>query len=107
MIVKMRSKSVDLRGVVASVFAKEKIVKTKRVVYRVGWSKKWSLWQLLEGKAPMLRDPAKVTVVGYGRRSARLRWKERGEPSQLVVHKKDGKVEYEHTYGRDPRRSRG
>ena len=32
----------------------------------------------------------------------------RGEqPSQVKVHKKDGNMEYESTYGEDPRSSRG
>ena len=28
-------------------------------------------------------------------------------PSQLIVHKQDGRIQYEHTYENDPRRTKG
>lgn len=30
-----------------------------------------------------------------------------GQPTQLVVHGMNGRIQYEHTYGADPKRHRG
>jgi len=62
----------------------------------------------------MLRDSAgtsqpmttKAAAVSAGREAARAH-RAAGGLAQLVVRRADGRVHYEHTYGKDPRRRRG
>lgn len=49
----------------------------------------------------------KRTAVAAGRRWARRSWERHGMLAQLVVHGRDGKIQFEHTYGRDPRGTKG
>jgi|RhiMetdeSRZDD1v2_1073273.scaffolds.fasta_scaffold287645_2 hypothetical protein len=77
---------------------------TRRKVYHVSFDEKEEGWVLkLEGgrrvggpyasKAEALADAKQgVQAVALG---------------QIVVHGRDGKIQTEHTYGRDPRRHRG
>lgn len=48
----------------------------------------------------------KLAAVLLGRKLARLEWKQ-GRLSQLVVHGKNGRIQFEWTYGADPERSKG
>ena len=76
----------------------------KRLVLRVGpWKGKWRITGI--GKAPILFD-TKSSAVQF----ARERCKESraaGGLAQMVVHRANGLIHYESTYGADPRRSRG
>jgi hypothetical protein len=49
----------------------------------------------------------KEYALTESRRYARVRWLKHGELGQLVVHGKDGRIRFEATYGRDPRRYKG
>lgn len=80
---------------------------SRRVVYRVkpsgaGW--RLTLPERGGGSRFFFR---KTDAVAKARFFARARWEERVEPAQLVVHKRNGRVQYERTYGRDPRRHVG
>ena len=80
--------------------------KGKRIVYRVrldrhGW---WVL--VLKGTA-LATNVRKTHAVDFGRRLARHAWQKDGCLAQLVVHGRNGRVQFENTYGRDPRRRLG
>ena len=48
----------------------------------------------------------KYLAVALGRAMARAKWRAL-IPAQLVIHKRNGRIQTEHTYGNDPRRSKG
>lgn len=50
--------------------------------------------------------PKKMDALAVGRSIAQQIWRE-GGLAQVVVHGKDGKIQKEWTYGRDPRRFPG
>ena len=83
----------------------------KRVVYRVlpdaehGWrvERDGALWR----NALVGWGSKKETLLLIARREARHVWEQHGIHTQLVVHKKNGQIQTEHTYGADPRRSKG
>ena len=50
-------------------------------------TKKWVVWR-----------------AAYWRRCA---WEDEGELSQLIIYKRNGQIQSERSYGRDPRRSKG
>lgn len=71
-----------------------------RAIYRVlpdagGWK--------LVGPTRRQHFTRKADAVWYGRLAARTRWL-KGQPAQLIVHGRDGKIQTEHTYGSDPER---
>jgi hypothetical protein len=56
----------------------------------------WKLNQ--EGSSMSLfSHPTKSVVVDKGRQVAQA-----NHPSQLIIHTQDGRIETEHTYGKDP-----
>ena len=57
------------------------------------------------GSAPLKFD-TKSSAVSFARRRCREQ-KEAGGLAQLVVHKMDGKIHYENTYGKDPKKYKG
>jgi hypothetical protein len=76
-------------------------MKVKRSVYRLKWVRE--RWVLCDSKGITINMWAtKNHALGNARRYVRQL-----PPSQLIVHKKNGKFEYEHTYGADPERSKG
>ena len=79
----------------------------KRIVFRLRWGKGNKLWMLLRGKEIVQESKTKVEALKAGVAMARdLRYSE-GTPSQLVVHGKDGKIQFERTYGKDPEKHKG
>jgi hypothetical protein len=82
-------------------------MKLKRLVYRVQWRKATGRWTVSTGRFTLCRSSQKAFCVAWGRLVARRTWVKRRHPSQLVVYGKDGRVQYENTYGRDPRRFAG
>lgn len=74
----------------------------KRNRYHILYKKdEWILKK--EGKREPLKSfRTKKEAEDYGRKIAR-----KEEPSQLILHKKDGKIEKEYTYGQDPRKYKG
>lgn len=85
-------------------------MKTKREVIRVkykgargaGGTKPWTV---RTGTGSWF-FATKREAVAHGRDIARRRYRN-GRLVQLVIHKRDGRFQTEHTYGRDPKRSKG
>lgn len=79
----------------------------KRVVYRVQWRD--GAWHFGHdhGDDRDMWHTRKKLVVSAARRHARGLWKEHRVGTQLFIHGKDGLIQTEHTYGADPRRSKG
>lgn len=79
------------------------MAKKKRKVYQVQWRSGLRRWSLsnTDPKRLYLR---KVDAIRGGRFKCRMK---RNQPAQLVIHKKNGRIQTEHTYGNDPRRSKG
>lgn len=79
--------------------------KQKRLVFRVRWNKDLRQWELCNSNG-VTTDAytLKRGMVQTARAHVKQYWKEDGQLAQLVVHKKDGKIELEATYGKDPRR---
>lgn len=79
----------------------------KRAVYHIVWSSRFKCWRVKLGSSY-------VSVLVYGKakplliRAVKALAKE-NEPSQVVIHKQNGKIQIEYTYPRetDPRRFRG
>jgi len=44
--------------------------------------------------------------VWWARNEARKDWK-RGQLAQVVIYKQNGRIQTEHTFGRDPKRRKG
>jgi len=74
----------------------------KRRQYHVTADKKGG-WKVTEtGQPDVYHFETKPPAVEKGMQLAR-----RHKPSQLLIHKKDGKIQEERTYGNDPRSSKG
>ncbi len=71
-----------------------------RKVYRVVPSTGW--WQVQHEGATLSTHRLKDEAITAGRKVALD-----NQPSQLVVHRADGTIEFEWTYGRDPFPPRG
>lgn len=76
--------------------------KTKRVVYHVvpgpnGW-----LVKKEKNKNPSAKAEKKTEAVAKAKELAK-----KAKLGQVIVHKKDGKIQTEYTYGEDPRTSKG
>jgi len=85
----------------------------KRVIYRVMYNAKRKQWDVYVGKRRIPRSPGypwvgftKAEAVRRAREYARQEFDD-GFLSQLVVHGRDGRIQTEHTYGRDPKRTPG
>ncbi len=72
-----------------------------RVVYHVVPNSSGERWVVSQEKAEFRREfDTKEEAVEFAKERAR-----KEELGQVKVHKKDGNMEYESTYGEDPRRS--
>lgn len=83
----------------------------KRIVYHITFDRLLSLWNLKKAGTPgiLMTSPYKKMLIKDGRLTARNEWVTFQNLSQLVVHGKDGKVNFENTYPRasDPKRYKG
>jgi hypothetical protein len=80
---------------------------TKRRVYRVQWERKSREWTLRwpeRHHASRAFFSVQRDAIQEGRVVARAEWADGGTPAQLVVHGKSGKILWEASYGRDPKR---
>ena len=75
---------------------------TKRKVYHLLWSA--GRWQLRLGRHVISRDGIKYRLLRFARTYVGSM---ANRPSQLIVRTRDGKFQFEHTYGADPRRYKG
>ena len=71
----------------------------KRKVIHVVFSKNEGNWQLRGGDGSF---STKTKAVAAGKKQARA-----GGNGQLIIHRKTGGIQNEHTYGSDPRRTKG
>jgi hypothetical protein len=72
-----------------------------RVVYHVVPNSSGEKWVVSQERAEFRREfETKDEAVDFAKERAR-----KEELGQVKVHKKDGNMEYESTYGDDPRRS--
>jgi hypothetical protein len=78
--------------------------KPTRVIWRVQFVA--GRWRVLRGKRTDATHATKASAVHYARAEARQHHAG-GGLAQVVVHGKDGAIQTEHTYGADPRRSKG
>lgn len=73
----------------------------ERVVYHVVPNSSGEKWVVSQERAEFRREfETKDEAVDFAKERAR-----KEELGQVKVHKKDGNMEYESTYGDDPRRS--
>ena len=75
---------------------------TNRTVYHVVPNSSADAWVISRENDDTFREqyPTKEDAVTAAKERARGE-----EPSQVKVHRSDGNMEYESTYGEDPRRS--
>lgn len=81
------------------------MAKTKRIVVRV--RPQADGWWFRDPRGVVHRYHRKRFAVFAARLWARREWEAFGRPSQLVVHNKNSRIAFEHTYGADPRRRKG
>ena len=75
----------------------------ERKVYHVVPNSSAERWVVSQEKAEFRREfDTKEEAVEFAKERA-----QQAELGQVKVHKKDGNMEYESTYGEDPRRSPG
>lgn len=80
----------------------------QRIRLTVRWRSADEMW-IVTRAAPrfiLLASTTKRDAVAFARREGRSVWKTEG-PAQVVVFTKRGRIAYEATYGRDPRRFPG
>lgn len=77
---------------------------SNRTVYHVTPNSDLSKWLVVREKDDSFRE--EHDTKDEAERAAKERARKE-QPSQVKVHKKDGNMEYESTYGDDPRNSRG
>ena len=81
----------------------EETMKTKRVVYEVGWDKWCEAWVVTRrGKRGRTLYETKEKAIKAARLCANL-----DLLSQVVIKGKNGRIQTEYTYGKDPRRYKG
>ena len=80
----------------------------KRIVYRIKYNKReacpWEIKWPHSGLTAGYSTQAEVVAFAVSR--ARADWRA-GQPAQVVLHGKDGRIRWERTYGRDPKRRKG
>jgi hypothetical protein len=71
-----------------------------RVIYRV--APNGAIWTVKRDGALQSNHDTKVPAVEAGSSGARREWEVYNRPSQCVIHRADGTIEKEWTYGNDP-----
>ena len=82
--------------------------KAKRIVVRVQYRKAQDMWAV---KRPGVRGDGfyvyKADAVTTAAWECDYTWRNSGVKTQLVIYRKDGKIQSERTYGADPVRRKG
>jgi hypothetical protein len=76
-----------------------------RVVFHVMHARGQRPWRLKKSGVTVRTYRIKVLAIEDGRILCRTLWN-KGRPAQLVVHGRQGKIQFESTYGKDPKRYR-
>ena len=63
-------------------------------------------WHLKHAGSSLASFDTKAEAEAAGQARGNKLWDE-GRPAQLVVHREDGSIEHEYTYGKDPERHPG
>jgi len=82
----------------------------ERKIIRLHWDGELDRWVYndpFEGSEKLSSYPLKKQALLNAANTCRWAWKHRGILCQLVVHTKDGRIQYERTYGNDPVRYEG
>ena len=84
----------------------------KRLIYEVRWDKKSHGWTMVvRGKRAFVTYRTKVHAEAWGRTKARNWWEARGQPTQLLIYTKSGRIgkggRNEASYGCDSPRRKG
>jgi uncharacterized protein DUF2188 len=75
----------------------------KRQVYEVKFDKGSEKWAVAQrGGGQVSAHNTKATAIGRAKKLAKA-----AELGQVVIKKQNGRIQTEHTYGKDPRRTRG
>lgn len=88
---------------------RERFPRPSEVVSRTIVSVRWSKvegWVVTWGNKTCVGLSTKKAAIIKGRLEAQVIFG-RGKLSQLRVFGKNGRIQFEHTYGKDPRRSKG
>jgi hypothetical protein len=83
---------------------------SKRIIYELRWSKANDQWMLSRrGEVPFkyMGWLNKKASIASAATIARTHHEENGKLTQLVVRNKNGRIAFERTYGKDPRRRKG
>ena len=80
------------------------MVKAKRTVVHVVPNKKRGGWDVKKegSKRPSVHADLKTDAVARGKELAK-----KAPTGQIKIHKQDGKIQTEHTYGKDPHPPKG
>ncbi len=82
----------------------------KRIVFRIRFKpikasgRKWAVY---EGRRLVCRHYLLESSVAFATFEASQFWRNLNRPGQVVLHGKDGRIRWERTYGRDPKRRKG
>lgn len=82
----------------------------KRIVFRIQFKpikasgRKWAVY---EGRRLVRRHYLQESSVAFATFEANQFWRNLNHPAQVVLHGKDGRIRWERTYGRDPKRRKG
>ena len=80
----------------------------KRRRYTVRWDAEKRLWIVWLDGEQLSECSTKAQAVDWARWIARNAWSEFGVLSQLTIFKKKGRtIQTEHTYGKDPEKTKG
>lgn len=80
----------------------------KRNKYTVSWDKAARGWFVSAPEGEIAtRYKSKAMAVAAGRKVAKWAWKFLNKLAQLVVKLKNGRIQNEYTYGKDPVRYKG
>lgn len=85
-----------------------KMSKPRRMVWRVHWRTK-TAWTIKDPRGKswdshywLTKQDAVIVAIGAARY-----WRESGGLAQVVIYGKNGRIQREHTYGKDPKRFKG
>lgn len=78
----------------------------RRRVYRIAWDARARRWVIRGPAAGFMPFRTKAAAVDVGVEHCRFLL-DLNLRSQLVIHRRDGTIESERTYGADPKRTKG
>lgn len=81
---------------------------SRRVVYRIQWHEKSKRWRVSVKRIMEAAFNTQAQAVRFAVEYANEElWRRDGQPTQVVLHGKDGRIRWDRTYGRDPKRRKG